>query len=101
MDIVEALTNLITDRLGVKDFTTGSKGFHATAKITVDGALYQAQAQAVLIGSKTNPHVRLEAGTSEIGADLCDLVARALTVKTFSSGRTGYLASGKITAGGQ
>jgi hypothetical protein len=33
-------------------------GFHTTGKITVDGARYQAQAQAVLIGSKAEAAVR-------------------------------------------
>lgn len=44
-------------RLGIlvlneKTFTTGSKGYHGQAKVTIDGRRYQAQCQLVEIGSK-------------------------------------------------
>lgn len=101
MDISQALVNMIKSQLRVKDFSTGSKGFHATGKITVDGVRYQAQAQAVLVGSKNDPNATVDATTDEIGVALGDLLGKALKPKTFSSGRTGYLALGKVEAHGQ
>jgi len=38
--------------LNPKQFKTGSTGFYANAKMTIDGKSYQAQCQLVEIGSK-------------------------------------------------
>lgn len=101
-DITQPLAGLIKSGLGPKDFQTGSKGFFASDKITTaDGARYQAQAQAVLIGSKDNPKVKVRATTEEIQAALAAMVPAELPERQFSTGRTGYRVQGKIEAHGQ
>ena len=63
-DITQPLAGLIKSGLEPKDFRTGSKGFFASDKITTaDGTRYQAQAQAILIGSKGNPKAKVQAST--------------------------------------
>jgi hypothetical protein len=101
MDIRQALVNMIKSEVGAKQFATGSQGFHATGKITVDGIRYQCQAQAVLIGSKQNPGMAVEATTGEIAAALASLVLDGLRSRRFSTGRTGFRVDGKVEAHGQ
>lgn len=101
MDISQALTNMIKQELGRKEFATGSKGFHGSGKITVDGVRYQAQAQAVLIGSKDDHRLTLDASTEEMSAVLTSLVVDGLSARRFSTGRTGFRADGKVEAHGQ
>jgi hypothetical protein len=102
MDIIRALVNMIKAQLRLKEFSTGSKGFHATGKITVEGIRYQAQAQAVLVGSKDDPGATVEATTEEIIIALEDLLmAHPPGPKTFSSGRAGYHATRRVEAHGQ
>lgn len=101
MDISQALVNMIKFELAAKEFSTGSKGFHANGKITVDGIRYQAQAQAVLIGSKEDPQVTVEATTDEMAIALAGLVVDGLCARRFSTGRTGYRADAKVQAHGQ
>jgi hypothetical protein len=101
MDVNQALVTMIKSDLEPKEFSTGSRGFHATGKITVDGIRYQAQAQAVLIGSKGDPSTQVHATTQEMAAALTALVDDGLTARTFSTGRTGFRADAKIQAGGQ
>lgn len=100
MSVQQALANMVKDDLKVKTFSSGSKGFHATGKITVDGDRYQAQTQAVLIGSKANPKVKVQAKRDEAVSALA-AIAENLAPKTFSTGRTGYYATGKVEIGGQ
>ncbi|WP_329242870.1 hypothetical protein OG417_44890 [Actinoallomurus sp. NBC_01490] len=101
MSLNQALENLIKDELKAKTFASGSKGFHATGKIVGDdGARYQAQAQAVLIGSKDNPKVKVKATPQEAIAALAG-VADSLAPKRFRTGRTGYYATGKTEIAGQ
>jgi hypothetical protein len=101
MDINQALVTMVEAELGPKKFSTGSKGFFATGKVTADGVRYQANAQAVLVGSKGNPRAKVEATTEEIAAALAAFVKDELAGRTFSTGRTGYRADGKIQAHGQ
>ncbi|GAA3120253.1 hypothetical protein GCM10010466_08920 [Planomonospora alba] len=100
MDISQALVNMIKSELTPKVFSTGSKGFHGSAKITVDGVRYQCQAQAVLVGSKQDPNAVVRATTEEMGAALSGLL-EDLQPRTFSSGKTGFRADGKVEAHGQ
>lgn len=62
---------------------------------------YQAQAQAVLIGSKADPSATVDATTDEITAALAGLVASGLAPRTFRTGRTGHWVTGKVEAHGQ
>lgn len=101
MNLNQALANMVKDTLAAKQFTSGSKGFHATGKITQDGVRYQAQAQAVLIGSKAKPKTRVTATTDQAVTALVGFVEDGLEPKTFSSGKTGYFATGKAEIGGQ
>lgn len=101
MSLNQALANMVKDDLKAKVFVSGSKGFHATGKITEDGVRYQAQAQAVLIGSKANPKVKVKATPAEAVAALTGFAEDGLEPKTFSSGKTGYFATGKAEIGGQ
>jgi hypothetical protein len=55
----------------------------------------------VLIGSKANPKVKVKAATNEAVAALTSFVEEGLKPKTFSSGKTGYYATGKAEIGGQ
>jgi hypothetical protein len=97
----QALANMVKDSIQAKTFSSGSKGFHATGKLTEDGARYQAQAQAVLIGSKANPKVKVKATLDQAVAALADFAEEGLKPKTFSTGKTGYFATGKAEIGGQ
>lgn len=103
MSISQALVNTIKDELKAKTFTSGSKGFYATGKVSDDGVRYQAQAQAVLIGSKGHPKVKVKAGVEEAKAALSAFLEEegGLTPKTFSTGKTGYYGNGKAEIGGQ
>jgi hypothetical protein len=100
MDLTQALANMIKSEVLPKDFATGSKGFHGSAKITLGGMRYQCQAQAVLVGSKQDPTAVVEATTEEIGIALASLL-EDLEPRTFSSGQTGFRADGKVEAHGQ
>lgn len=101
MDLNQALANMIKTELKAKTFSSGSKGFHATGKINVDGVRYQAQAQAVLIGSKANPAAKVIAGVEEAEVALVAFTEDGLRPKTFRSGNSGYYATGKTEVGGQ
>ncbi|GAA4100966.1 hypothetical protein [Actinomadura miaoliensis] len=100
MSVSQALANMVKDGLVAKTFSSGSKGFHTTGKITVDGVRYQAQAQAVLIGSKADPKVKVQAKRDEAVSALATFTD-GLTPKMFSTGRTGFYATGKVEIGGQ
>ncbi|MBT2235551.1 hypothetical protein [Nonomuraea sp. NEAU-A123] len=41
MDICQSLVDLIKAELDPKEFSTGSRGFYVSGKITVDGVRYQ------------------------------------------------------------
>lgn len=43
---------LITLELEPKTFSTGSRGYRAQGKVTMDGKKYQLQVQAVEVGSR-------------------------------------------------
>ena len=101
MSLSQALANMVKDGLKAKTFSSGSKGFHATGKITVDGIRYQAQAQAVLIGSKANPKAKIQAKPDEAIAALSAFAEEGLQPKTFSSGKTGFYSNGKAEIAGQ
>ncbi|MEW9532835.1 hypothetical protein [Microbispora sp. NPDC049125] len=101
MDVSQALTNMIKSELGRKEFSTGSKGFYGSDKITAEGVRYQAQAQAVLIGSKEGQRLAVQATPEQMSAALAGLIMDSLTARRFRTGRTGYRADGKIEAHGQ
>jgi hypothetical protein len=101
-DITAQLSGLIKTDLKAKDFKTGSKGFFGSAKVTgADGTRYQAQAQAVLIGSKDDPKAKTRASVEEIRAALTSLVQDGVPAASFNSGNTGYRTTGKVEAHGQ
>ncbi|MFG1879303.1 hypothetical protein ACGFIV_31120 [Sphaerisporangium sp. NPDC049003] len=100
MDIGQKLVHMITSELLPKDFSTGSKGFYASAKITAGGVRYQCQAQAVLVGSKNDATAVVDATAEEMGAALAGVLG-ALKPRTFKSGRTGYRAAAKVEVRGQ
>lgn len=83
-----------------KDFSTGSRGFHASGKITVDGVRYQVSGMAVLIGSKQDQSLTVDADLAEAATGLAN-TARDMTAKTFGSGKTGFYVQGKSTFAGQ
>lgn len=87
MSLDQTLANLVKDGLRAKTFASGSKGFHATGKITVDDVRYQAQARAVLIGSKTDPKVKVRAKREEAVAALSAFADQGLQPKVFTSAR--------------
>jgi hypothetical protein len=95
-DIVQAMTGMVSADLCEKEFSTGSKGFFAQGKFTVGGVRYQAQAMAVLIGSKADPTAKVSAARDEMAGAVAKLVRAGLEAKEFSSGKHGYRAAGKI-----
>ena len=99
--VTDALAGLVKTQLGYKPFSTGSKGFFGQDKITVDGKTYQAQAQAVLIGSKADPDMEVRADAEQVKAALtAHLIANGVPPVTFEkSGNTGYRAQAKVTIG--
>lgn len=100
--IKDELASLVKARLEPKTFSTGSKGFYGQDKITIGGKRYQAQVSAVLVGSKGNPRVRVHANADQAQAALiADLIDKGVEAKTFSSGKTGYRAQGKVQIGDQ
>jgi hypothetical protein len=101
MSLDQAIASVIKDNLKPMAFASGSKGFHATDKISVDGVRYQAQAHAVLIGSKAKPKVKIQAKRDEAVAALSSFASEGLQPKVFKSGKRGYYASGKAEIGGQ
>ena len=98
--VQDALTSLVKGRLSQRDFSTGSKGFFGQDKIEAGGKRYQAQAQAVLIGSKNNPKAKVRATADQVQAALiADLIDKGVPDKQFRSGKTGYRAQGKVQVG--
>lgn len=91
------ITSLLAG-LAPKEAATGSKGFHATEKVTIDGCRYQAQASAWLIGSKADPKVKVTATLEDVRAGLAALNVQP---KEFASGKSGYYGQGKVEADGQ
>ena len=99
--VADALAGLVKTRLAYKPFSTGSKGFFGQDKIEVDGKTYQAQAQAILIGSKNSPDTEVRANGEQVKAALtAHLIANGMPPVTFvKSGNTGYRAQAKVTIG--
>ena len=83
-----------------KDFATGSKGFHAQGKLVIDGGRYQAQVQAILVGSKTDPAARMIVKDEAMRQALATF-AEDMAPRVFSSGKAGWYIQGKINVGGQ
>ena len=103
-EIAQALSTMIKAGLTGKEFSTGSKGFWVSDKImTVSGERYQAQAQVVLIGSKENPKVKVQASAEDVAAMLVSMIPidPPMPERTFSSGKQGYRKSDKIEIGDQ
>jgi hypothetical protein len=94
VSLTQELANLVKANLKAKTFSSGSKGFHATGKITVDGIRYQAQAQAVVIGSKNDPKLKVKASVQQ-AANVLTTVVEDIKPKTFASGNTGYYTNDK------
>ena len=95
-----ALTGLVKGRLDKREFSTGSKGFFGQDKIEVGGRRYQAQAQAVLIGSKNNPKMRVMATDDQVkAAVIAGLIDKGVRAREFSSGKSGFRAQGKVQVG--
>ncbi|MBT2233222.1 hypothetical protein [Nonomuraea sp. NEAU-A123] len=55
----------------------------------------------MLVGSKDDPSVTVEATTEEMAAALAEVVTNGLGPRTFNSGRTGYRAAARVHAQGQ
>jgi len=102
MSVQQGLAHLIKSGLsGPRSFKSGSKGFYGSDKITVGGVRYQAQAQAVLIGSKGNSKLRVRGSAEEARAALTALVEGGMSAVEFKTGNTGFRTQGKIQIGGQ
>jgi hypothetical protein len=100
--IQDGLASLVKTQLHQKNFSTGSKGFYGQEKIEAGGKRYQAQVMAVLVGSKGNPRVKVEANADQAKAALVtDLIDKGVPAVEFNSGKTGFRAQGKVQIGGQ
>jgi len=100
--VQDGLASLVKAQLQQKAFSTGSKGFYGQDKIVVGGRRYQAQVQAVLVGSKGNPRVKVQANAEQAKAALVtELIDKGLEAKAFSTGKTGYRTQGKVQIGDQ
>lgn len=100
-EITQEVENLIKSELRAKVFSTGSKGFFASGKIRAGEDKFQAQAMAVLIGSKDQPRVKVAGAPEEAVAVFTELVRNGLPPTTFRSGKTGYRAQGRAEIHGQ
>ena len=99
--VTDALSGMVKEKLAYKPFSTGSKGFFGQDKITVDGKTYQAQVQAILIGSKADPGMEVRAHAEQVKAALAaHLIANGVPPVTFAkSGNSGYRAQAKVAIG--
>lgn len=96
---IQAGLQRLLDRLSHKIFSTGSQGFFGQSKInTSDGRRYQAQVSAVLIGSKNDPRISIQASAEAIAYEIQTLLD-SLHPKSFRSGRTGLYANSKVRVG--
>jgi hypothetical protein len=99
--VQQELANMIKAEVAPKTFSTGSRGFFATGKITVDGKRYQAQAQAVLVGSKGDAKARVRGNADQAKAALTAMVADSLQAVAFKSGKAGFRTQGKVSIADQ
>jgi len=87
------------DGLQFKVFSTGSQGFFRAGKFTsLSGSRYQAQATAVLIGSKKDLTIQVKAKSEEVAYAFIPVV-NAVEAKVFKTGRTGFYGQGKLSVG--
>lgn len=103
--VATRLGAMATDEVAPKAFSTGSKGFFGSGKITVEGVRYQAQVSAILVGSNKDEKAKVKASLADVSARLVPFIEENLTergaAKPFSSGKTGFHGQGKITVDGQ
>jgi vancomycin permeability regulator SanA len=100
--VQDGLASLVKAQLEQKNFSTGSKGFYGQGKIEAGGKRYQAQVMAVLIGSKGNPRMKVQANAEQAKAALLtDLIDKGVPAADFSTGKTGFRTQGKVQIGGQ
>lgn len=100
--VQDSLAGLIKAQLHPQNFSTGSKGFFGQDKIEAGGKRYQAQVMAVLIGSKGNPRVKVQANADQAKAALVtELIDKGVPAVEFKTGKTGFRAQGKVQIGGQ
>lgn len=100
MSAVPNFAPVLASELVRKDFSTGSRGFHANGKATADGVRYQVSAMAILIGSKQNPEVPVDATLADAQRAV-ESLAGEMAAKVFGSGKTGFYAQGKHVIAGQ
>jgi hypothetical protein len=97
-----ALASLVKGGLAPKDFSSGSKGFYCQDKTDIGGQRYQAQASAILIGSKNDPKARVLATVDQVkAAVITELINKGVPYRTFGSGSTGYRTQGKVQVGAE
>jgi hypothetical protein len=102
-ELTAKLASMVTLELaGPRTFSTGSKGFHATGKVTTeDGQRWQASANVTLIGSKTDESMTVSASRQDVAEKVALMVSVEGHERTFSSGNVGVFAQGKVVADGQ
>ena len=93
-EVVASLRGLL-EKIELKSFSSGSKGFFVQGKITAGGLRYQSQVSAVLIGSRNDPMLQVHANERDVQIALSDEVS-GIARKTFSSGKQGYYLSLKL-----
>ncbi len=88
-----------SDRMDFKVFSSGSQGFYRQGKLNLtSGKRFQTQITAVLIGSKHDLTIKLQASADEIIFALRPLIDD-IKPKEFRTGRVGYYVNGKIGVG--
>lgn len=84
------------DGLQFKVFSSGSQGFFRQGKfVSATGSRYQAQATAVLIGSKQDLTIQVEASGEEVAYAFIPVI-KAVEAKVFRTGRSGFYGQGKL-----
>ncbi|MFI7114488.1 hypothetical protein ACIBK9_49825 [Nonomuraea sp. NPDC050227] len=101
MQISLALVILINAELEATEFSTGSRGFYVAGEVLAEEIRYRAQAQAVLVRSRSNPASKVMATREDMIAGLAGLVASRLVPRESVSGWRGYRAAGKVQVAGQ
>lgn len=92
---------LLLEHLQYKLFSSGSQGYYVQGKLSLRGGKkFQAQATAILIGSKANLAVSIHATRAQMVAEM-ESKLDFLKPKNFSTGRVGYYGNLKIQIGSE
>lgn len=100
-ELAAKLASLVENDLLPKTFSTGSRGFFGQGKLTAGGERWQATVSVVLVGSKDDASMTVAAELADVAERVASMVNMEAAERTFSSGKRGVYAQGKVTVAGQ